>query len=147
MACRGRCAAISHGPIRSQRWSLEGECRLQQLMGTHENDLSSRTDVGLTASPRDGPPVRTRRSPLGDYLRGAALIFDFTGSLSRRRISTMRYATDADALAADWDVVGADLASGHGPAPAGTPYSVTEAAWQRSRLRFAPGAGSRAGQD
>lgn len=43
------------------------------------------------------PHMRRRRessrssSALGDYLRGAALILDFTGSLSRRRISTMRY--------------------------------------------------------
>lgn len=71
--------------------------------------MSSRTDVTVAASPPDGRPARSRRSAVGDYLRGAALIFDFTGSLSRRRISTLRYPTDADALAADWDAVGADL--------------------------------------
>lgn len=78
-------------------------------MGTHETDPSSRTAAGFAASLHYGLPVRSRRSPLRDCLRGAALIFDFTGSLSRRRISTKQYDTDADALAADWDAVGADL--------------------------------------
>ena len=48
-------------------------------------------------------------STLADYLGGAALIFDFVGSLARRPISTVQHPTDADALAADWDAVGNDL--------------------------------------
>lgn len=49
------------------------------------------------------------RSPLSDFLGGAALIFDFVGTYTWRHISTVHHPTDADALAADWDAVGNDL--------------------------------------
>lgn len=65
------------------------------------------------AEPRQSPPynraAERRRSPLGDFLGGAALIFDFAGTLTWRHISTVHNPTDADALAADWDAVGDDL--------------------------------------
>ena len=44
-----------------------------------------------------------------DFFEGAALIFDFTGTITWRQVSTVQYPTDADALAADWDAVGDDL--------------------------------------
>ena len=61
------------------------------------------------------------RSPLGDFLGGAALIFDFTGTLTRRHISTVYHPTDADALAADWDAVGDDLHWAMGCHPSSQP--------------------------
>ncbi len=72
--------------------------------------MNENVELGITARcTSDGRVARSMRSPIRDYLRGVALIFDFTGSLSRHRISTMRHATDAEALGADWDAVGADL--------------------------------------
>lgn len=65
-----------------------------------------------------------KRSPLRDFLRGAALIFDFDGGLSRRRISTNRYATDAEALASDWHAVGRDLRRSMGSHPPDKPKAV-----------------------
>lgn len=62
-----------------------------------------------------------RRSPLRDFLRGAALIFDFDGALSRRRLSTVQNPTDADALAADWMAVGGDLRRAMGKRPSSHP--------------------------
>ena len=50
-----------------------------------------------------GLPKDTARS-LRDFLGGAALIFDFAGTLTWRHVSTVRHPTDADALAADWDL-------------------------------------------
>ena len=57
------------------------------------------------------------RSPLRDLLRGIALIFDFDGTLGRRRLSTVQNPTDADALAADWKAVGGDLRRAMGNRP------------------------------
>ena len=52
-----------------------------------------------------------------DFLSGAALIFDFTGSFEWSRVSTRRSARDGEALAGDWAIVGDDLrrAMGHHP--------------------------------
>ncbi len=53
-----------------------------------------------------------RSSALSDYLRGAAHIFDFTGSLGART-RTSQYDSpaeaDAAAIAAAWQAVGDDL--------------------------------------
>ena len=61
------------------------------------------------------------RSRLGDCLSGAALIFDFAGTLAWRHVSTVQNATDADALAADWDAVGDDLRWAMGRHPSNRP--------------------------
>ncbi len=53
-----------------------------------------------------------RRSALSDYLRGAAHIFDFTGSLGTRSRAAQYddpAEADAAALAAAWQAVGDDL--------------------------------------
>ena len=74
-----------------------------------------------TAQPVQNPPparaAEAGRSPLKDFLRGVALIFDFDGALSRRRLSTVQNPTDADALAADWKAVGGDLRRAMGNRP------------------------------
>ncbi len=62
-----------------------------------------------------------QRSRLGDFLVGAALIFDFAGMLGWRSVSTVQNPTDADALAADWDAVGGDLRWAMGRHPSNHP--------------------------
>ena len=71
--------------------------------------MSIETAESPRTRPSSGRVPEARRSALADFLRGAALIFDFDGCLSRRRLSTLRHDTDADALAADWRAVGNDL--------------------------------------
>lgn len=71
--------------------------------------MNAETDIVPSTSPSHERLARSRRSPARAYLRGAALIFDFAGTLSRRQTSTVRHRTDADALAADWYAVGGDL--------------------------------------
>ena len=72
-----------------------------------------------TPDPRgsDQPRTVVQRRPLRDFLSGAALIFDFTGSFGWSRVSTRRSARDGEALAGDWAIVGDDLrrAMGHHP--------------------------------
>ncbi|WP_419838480.1 hypothetical protein [Candidatus Poriferisodalis sp.] len=50
-----------------------------------------------------------RRARRSGFVRGASLMFDFSGSIRRRRISTSRCRSDAEALASDWRAVGDDL--------------------------------------
>ena len=71
--------------------------------------MSLETVIGPTRDPSRHRAAERHRSPLGDFLSGAALIFDFTGTRTWRHVSTMQYPTDAAALAADWDAVGDDL--------------------------------------
>lgn len=63
----------------------------------------------------------SRRSPLRDFLRGAALIFDFGGTIGPSQISTVRNPSDADRLAADWDAIGQDLRQAMGNHPSQRP--------------------------
>ena len=49
-----------------------------------------------------------RRSPIADYLAGAALIFDFSGAVSGSRAAGAAK-TDEEMLAQDWQAVGGDL--------------------------------------
>ncbi len=78
-----------------------------------------------TTTPSQGPAsdgaTEARRSPLRDFLRGAALIFDFGGTSGRRRISTARIPSDADRLASDWNAVGEDLRRAMGSRPSHRP--------------------------
>ncbi len=71
--------------------------------------MSPETAVETTRGLSDRRATARHRSPLGDFLGGAALIFDFVGTSAGRHISTVHHPTDADALAADWDAVGNDL--------------------------------------
>ena len=66
--------------------------------------------------------VESRRRPFWDFLGGASVIFDFAGTLTWPRVSTMKYRTDAEALAGDWYAVGDDLRSAMGryPVPEGS---------------------------
>ena len=79
-------------------------------------------------SPRkaDKPRAAVQRRPLRDYLSGAALIFDFTGSFGWSRVSTRRNVADGDALAGDWAVVGDDLRRAMGRHP------ISDASLRRS---------------
>ena len=73
-----------------------------------------------SVDPQPTPPATsdgTRGSPLRDFLRGAALIFDFRGSLGQRDISTVRYPSDSDRLAEDWWAVGNGLRRAMGQEP------------------------------
>ena len=79
--------------------------------------MSTETTSKSRRSPPSDQVVEPRRSPLRDLLRGAALIFDFGGTLGRRRISTVRTLSDADRLAADWNAVGQDLRRAMGSHP------------------------------
>ena len=83
--------------------------------------MSIETVAGPGQSPSPDRTAEAQRSPLGDFLSGAALIFDFAGTLSRRHVSTVRHPTDADALAADWDAVGGDLRRAMGWHPSNHP--------------------------
>ncbi|WP_420435858.1 hypothetical protein [Candidatus Poriferisodalis sp.] len=65
----------------------------------------------------------TRRSPLRDFLHGAALIFDFGGRLGRRGITTTRHPSDASRLEADWWAVGNDMRRAMGQPPVKHPTS------------------------
>lgn len=71
--------------------------------------MSLETVTRPTRGPSRHRTAERHRSPLGDFLSGAALIFDFTGSHTWRHVSTMHYPSDADALGADWDAVGDDM--------------------------------------
>ncbi len=65
--------------------------------------------------PKQARDAMRQRPPLRGFLSGVALIFDFTGSSTRRRLSTSRYPDDAARLAADWQAVGDDLRKVIGP--------------------------------
>lgn len=64
---------------------------------------------------------RIRRSPLRDFLHGAALIFDFRGNLGQRDISTVRCPSDRDRIAEDWWAVGNDMRRAMGQPPVQRP--------------------------
>ena len=79
--------------------------------------MSTKTTVRSGQSPPSGHVAVVRRSPLKNFLRGAALIFDFGSTLGRRRISTVRTPSDADRLASDWNAVGQDMRRAMGSHP------------------------------
>ena len=83
--------------------------------------MSIETVAGPVQDPSHDRTAEGHRSPLRDFLGGAALIFDFAGTLTWRHVSTVRHATDADALAADWDAVGDDLRWAMGRHPSSRP--------------------------
>lgn len=47
--------------------------------------------------------------PKNSFLRGLASLMDFTGSESREFTDRILARSDADAMRADWEAVGADL--------------------------------------
>ena len=79
--------------------------------------MSRETTAEPGPKPSTDEAAKPRGSALHDYLKGVALILDFSGSLSRRRLPTGGYFTDADALAADWNAVGNDLRRAMGRHP------------------------------
>ena len=83
--------------------------------------MSLETTTTPSQVPASDGATEARRSPLRDFLRGAAHIFDFGGTLGRRRISTVRTPSDADRLAADWNAVGQDLRRAMGSHPSHRP--------------------------
>lgn len=83
--------------------------------------MSTETTAKSGQSPPSNRVVEARRSPLKDFLRGAALIFDFGGTIGRRRISTVQTPSDAERLAADWNAVGQDLRRAMGSQPSNRP--------------------------
>lgn len=87
--------------------------------------MYAETTAGSARSPSSDQVAEARRRPPRGFLRGAALIFDFSGSLSRRNLSTVRYPSDADRLAADWHAVGGDLRRAMGSEPCNRPRTVT----------------------
>ncbi len=76
-------------------------------------------DTAAAPGPRVAAEASTARMPssLRDLLRGASLIFDFTGAVGRRRVSTTRIPSDVDRLASDWNSVGDDLRRAMGNQP------------------------------
>ena len=83
--------------------------------------MSPETATTRSQVPASDKAAEARRSPLRDFLRGAALIFDFGGTIGRRRISTARNPSDADRLAEDWNAVGQDLRRAMGSHPSHRP--------------------------
>ena len=79
--------------------------------------MSAETPARDVQNPLSARVAEAEHSPLRDFLRGVALIFDFEGNLSRRGLSTVQNPTDADALAADWNAVGGDLRRAMGNRP------------------------------
>ena len=49
------------------------------------------------------------KSAIADFINGMAHIFDFTGSMSRRRYKGSGFEADAAALRSDWIAVGNDI--------------------------------------
>lgn len=63
--------------------------------------------------------IETRHRPFRHFLGGASVIFDFFGTNTWSRVSTVKHRTDLEALAGDWRAVGDDLrrAMVHYPLP------------------------------